>query len=632
MNLSQLKNKNFYIMVLVDISLFVFALFGAYLVRFDFIINDRDLHQIIYLMCWIIPIKTICFFSFGLYKGMWRYSSINDMWKLLKATFFSSLIIVSVLLYVCHFHGYSRGVFLIDAMLTFILTGAFRLGVRFLYNKGFIFKQEGNSRFYGLNKKKSTVIIGAGDAGEMALREILNNPFSRYEVVGFVDDDITKKGRSIHGITVLGTIDELPRIVKEFTVEQLLIAIPSATGPQMRRIVSICESCEVPYKTLPGLTELIDGKVSVKTIRDVNYEDLLRRPPVKIEESTISEYLKNKKVLITGAGGSIGAELCRQVVKFGPKSMILLDVSEQNLYEIHTELEFRFGYKNYHAILGNVQYRPVAEGIINIHRPNVVIHAAAYKHVPMMETNPWEAIFNNIVGSRNIMRASIKYGVERFVMVSTDKAVRPTNVMGASKRVCELIMQSLNGENGTKMMCVRFGNVIGSSGSVIPLFRKQIEHGGPVTVTHPEVTRYFMTIPEACQLILQAGAMGEGGEIFILEMGDPIKIIDIANDLIKLSGKEPGRDIEIIFTGLRPGEKLYEELITEGEGIIKTTHKKIMVLRADHMWRNHTNKNSFKYWLDSKIDDLIEAAKKHESKLIKHILKEIVPEYKPNKL
>lgn len=559
---------------------------------------------------------------------MWRYSSISDMWRLFKAVLFSSLLIVSVILYLHHFKGYSRGVFLIDGILTFLLCGGFRLAVRLLYSRGLVLKQK--DRDLVKPGKKSTVIVGAGDAGEMTLREIKNNPFGRYEVVGFVDDEPRKRGRSIHGVRVIGRVDDLPHIVREFDIEEILIALPSATGKHMRRIIGICEKCGIPYKTLPGLNELIDGRVSVRNIRDVNYQDLLRRPPVKVNLKSIKAYVEGKKVLVSGAGGSIGSELCRQIVRLNPEKMILLDSSEANLYEIQMELEHRFEYKRLSAVLGNVQYRPVIEGIMDTHRPDVVIHAAAYKHVPMMELNPWEAVFNNILGSRNIMKAAVKCRVDRFVMVSTDKAVRPANVMGASKRVCELIMQSLNGENGTKMMCVRFGNVIGSSGSVIPLFRKQIELGGPVTVTHPEVTRYFMTIPEACQLILQAGAMGEGGEVFVLEMGDPVKIRDIAYDLIRLSGKEPGEDIEIVYIGLRPGEKLYEELITEGEGIVKTTHEKILVLKPDNKWENPGSKDSFKEWLDLKISDLIEAAKKHDSRAIKCILNQIVPEYQPS--
>lgn len=542
------------------------------------------------------------------------------------ATFFSSLIIVSSILYHSHFQGYSRGVFLIDGLLTFFFTGGFRLSIRLLYSKGIIFKEKAQQPSF---QKKSAIIVGAGDAGEMVLREIRNNPFSRYEIEGFVDDNPAKVGRTIHGIKVLGKIEELPELVKGLNIEEILIAIPSATGAQMKRIISICEKCGIPFKTLPGLSELVDGKATVKHFREVSYEDLLRRRPVKLDVKTIANYVKDKTILVTGAGGSIGSELCRQLVRFAPSRLILLDASEANLYEIQTELMYRFEFKNICPVLGNVQYRPVIEGVVDKYRPDIVIHAAAYKHVPMIEIHPWEAVFNNIIGSRNVMNAAVKFKVDRFIMVSTDKAVRPTNVMGASKRVCELIMQSLNGENGTKMMCVRFGNVIGSSGSVIPLFKKQIEYGGPITLTHPEVTRYFMTIPEACQLILQAGALGEGGEVFILEMGEPVKIKDIAEELIRLSGKELKKDIDIVFIGLRPGEKLYEELITEGEGIVRTEHKKIFVLKTNNNWYGHGSRIAFKKWLDLKIRELVAAAEKHDPDLIKKILKELVPEYQP---
>jgi len=624
--LHQLRNRNFYIMILGDAFLFCISLIGAYLIRFDFYFSCENLSQALKLMPFIVLIKSATYFSFGLYRGMWRYSSISDMWKLCWATLFSSLLIVSAILYICHFKGYSRGVFFIDGLLTLFLTGSFRLSIRLLYSKGLILKEK---FFTPLNKTKRVIIVGAGDAGEMVLRDIQNNPYSSYDVVGFVDDDPAKRGRTIHGVKVLGSVDELPEFVQEMDIDEVLVAIPTATGKQMKRIINICEKCGVPYKTLPGIVELIDGKATVKRFRDVSYEDLLRRKPVKLDTQAISKYVNGKTILVTGAGGSIGSELCRQLTRFSPAKLILLDASEANLYEIQTELMYRFGFKDIAPVLGNVQYRPVVESVMNEYKPELIIHAAAYKHVPMMEMYPWEAVFNNIVGSRNVMNAAVKFGAKRFIMVSTDKAVRPTNVMGASKRVCELIMQSLNGENGTKMMCVRFGNVIGSSGSVIPLFKKQIEYGGPVTITHPEVTRYFMTIPEACQLILQAGALGKGGEVFILEMGEPVKIKDIAEELIRLSGKEPGRDIEMVFIGLRPGEKLYEELITEGEGIVRTEHKKIYVLHTNNNWYGHGSKQAFRRWLDSKLKDLVKAAEMHDTEMIKTILKKLVPEYNP---
>ena len=629
----QFRNRNFYLMVIGDMVLFATAFIGSHLIRFDFSLSDEILRQSLGLLPFIIPIKSLSFFSFKLYRGMWRYSSLPDMWRLLQATIIASLAIISALLFFRHFRGYSRAVFLLDGVLTFLFTGGLRIWIRFLYHEGFLQKTNRPEKSpWPRPAGKPIMVIGAGDAGEMALREILDKRVKGYNVLGFVDDDPEKQGRLIHGVPVRGFIDDLPGLVDELRVRELLIAIPSATGPQMRRIVGICESCKVPYKILPGLSELIDGKVSLKTFRDVSYEDLLGRKPVELELESISAYLKGQRVMVTGAGGSIGSELCRQIIRFEPEQMILLDSSEANLYAIQMELEHRLGYLRYKAILGNVQYWPVVQSVIANHKPQVVVHAAAYKHVPMMERNPWEAVFNNIVGTKNVLEASAEHGVKRLVMVSTDKAVRPTNVMGASKRVCELVMQALEGENGTRMMCVRFGNVVGSSGSVIPLFQKQIAEGGPVTVTHPEVTRYFMTIPEACQLILQAGGMGKGGEIFILEMGEPVKILEMAKDLIRLSGKEPGRDIEIVFTGLRPGEKLYEELITEGEGIVKTAHEKIMVLRPNAKWKHWEEKESFRKYLEDSIEELLEAAARHEGNAIKQKLRELVPEYQPFEL
>ncbi len=417
------------------------------------------------------------------------------------------------------------------------------------------------------------------------------------------------------------------KIIKREKIDEVLIAIPSATGPQMRRIIEICKSCEARYRTLPEIGAIIDGKVSIKSLRDVKYEDLLRRPPVNLDTTEISRYLQGKRVLVTGAGGSIGSELCRQIIRFDPEELILVDASEVNLYNIQMELQHELNFSRYRCILSRVQDQPLMEDVFSGYRPQLIFHAAAYKHVPMLEKNPWEAIYNNVLGSQVVMELALKYGVERFVLVSTDKAVRPTNVMGASKRLAELMVQSLQG-NGTRFMAVRFGNVIGSSGSVLPLFRRQLEQGGPITVTHPEVTRYFMTIPEAAQLILQAGGLGEGGEIFILEMGTPVKIAQMAEELVRLSGKEPGKDVEIIFTGLREGEKLYEELITQGEGIVGTRHEKIMVLRSNG-WNGKKSQDEFTRWLDGALEDLFRVANTHDAHAIRKKLREILPEYVP---
>jgi FlaA1/EpsC-like NDP-sugar epimerase len=484
----------------------------------------------------------------------------------------------------------------------------------------------GPPEIYG--KIKRVLIVGAGDAGEKILREIFDNRQLNYKVIGFIDDDPQKQNRTIHGMPVLGYIEDLTMILDKREVDEVLIAIPSATGEQMKRVVNICKENGVSYKTLPGIGELIDGRVSVKALRDVSYQDLLGRPPVQLDISEIRNCIDGRAVLVTGCGGSIGSELCRQLVRFQPSSLILMDSSESNLFHIQMELQYESYFQKCHAVLGRVQNKSLMNEVFQKYRPQVVFHAAAYKHVPMLEKNPWKAVFNNIEGSKVTMEMAVEHGVDRFVLVSTDKAVRPTNIMGASKRITELILQSLQG-NGTRFMAVRFGNVVGSSGSVVPLFRRQIEQGGPVTVTHPDVTRYFMTIPEAAQLIIQASAMGEGGEVFILEMGTPVKIADMARDLIRLSGKDPDRNIQIVFTGLRDGEKLYEELITVGEGIVSTGHEKIMVLRCDGQINGFVKPGEFKDSLKDKLAQLIAAAEDFDGPAIKQIMREIAPEYSP---
>ncbi|MEN6487443.1 MAG: nucleoside-diphosphate sugar epimerase/dehydratase, partial [Smithella sp.] len=582
--------------------------------------------QIRVVLVWLVPLKLVVFFSFGLYRGMWRYTSIRDFWLLAQATVVSSLLVIFVLIYLNRFQGYSRAVFIFDGVLTFLLIGGIRMTIRSY------FSTYGNSSrdidFPIKINFKRVLIIGAGDAGEKILREIIENYQLHYKVIGFIDDNPSKKGKSIHGVPILGNVDSLPVILDQEEVQEILIAIPSATRDEIRRIVDACQSCAVLYKIIPGMGELIDGRVSIKTLRDISYEDLLGRPPVHLDLTGIRNYLDGKIVLITGCGGSIGSELSRQIIKFQPSLVILFDASEENLFKIQMELQNEKYFRHCEAVLGHVQNQRLMDDVFKKYKPQVIFHAAAYKHVPMLEKNPWEAVFNNIVVSRMVMEMSLRHNVEKFVLVSTDKAVRPTNVMGTSKRVTELIMQSLQG-NGTKFMAVRFGNVVGSSGSVIPLFRRQIEQGGPVTVTHPEVNRYFMTIPEASQMILQAGAMGEGGEIFVLRMGTPVKIVDMARDLIRLSGKEPDVDVKIIFTGLREGEKLYEELITVGEDILPTSHEKVMVLRSSKHSSDSRYLLTTREKLNKAIDELVKDAKRHDARKIKKKLNEIVPEYTP---
>ena len=626
----QLKNMHFYIIFFFDLVLFVAALFCAYLVRFEFILTQFEIVQIASLLPLLLVVKAMSFFFMGLYKGMFRYVSLPDLLTLCKATVISTMILMVLMVITHRFQGYSRTVFIIDGILTFLFVGGLRLFIRFIFKEYSGSKGEKKIGFHIFETKvalSSVLIYGAGNAAEKLYREIVDNPTLKYCVVGFIDDNTTKHGRSIHGVPVLGGLKDLGRIKKQYDIKEVMIAMPSATGKQMRAVVDKCKECDLSFKTLPGMGEIINGKVAVKTLRDVHYKDLLRRKQIKLDSEKIYGYLNEKIVMVTGAGGSIGGELCRQIVKFQPRQLILFDVSEAGLYNIQMELKHRVGYQLHSAVLGQIQDEDLIDKVMQRYKPQVIFHAAAYKHVPMLEKNPWQAVTNNIRGNQVLLEKALEYKVSHFVLVSTDKAVRPTNIMGASKRVCELMVQSYMG-NGTRMMAVRFGNVVGSSGSVIPLFRKQIKRGGPVTVTHPDVTRYFMTIPEASQLILQAGAQGKGGETFILEMGIPIKIADMARDLIRLSGRVPDEDIEIQFTGLRQGEKLKEELITEGEGIVETNHDKIMVLNHNGDWNGFGSQEGFRVHLLSQLNDLYTAATLHDIYTIRKKMQEIVPEFK----
>jgi FlaA1/EpsC-like NDP-sugar epimerase len=575
----------------------------------------------------MIIVKVMSFYLFDLYRGMWRYTSIADLLNIIKATTVSSLLIISFVLFITRFIRFSRSIFIIDWFLTILIISGFRIRLYFdLLREDqpvqiairAVFKPRGKRH----TDSKNLLIIGAGDCGEKIYREIRDNARLFYNVVGFLDDDTSKVGMKIHGIPVRGYIKDLEAIAKNVRADEILIAIPSADSQQMRRIVAHCERSGIESKTIPGMGELINGKVTVNAIREVAYRDLLGREVIKLDEAKIGAYIEGKSVLVTGAGGSIGSELCRQICRFRPEKIVLYERAETPLYELELELNQSFMDVEVFAQLADVRDRNQLEKAFEAAKPQAVFHAAAYKHVPMLELQPWKAIKNNIQGTRNVVEYAHKFGVERFVYVSTDKAVRPVNIMGSSKRVAEMLVQGQNGcgLSDTRFMIVRFGNVVGSVGSVVPLFKKQIERGGPVTVTHPEVTRYFMTIPEACQLILQAGAMGEGGEIFILEMGTPIKIDEMARDLIRLSGFEPDIDIKIEYIGLRPGEKLYEELITEGEGIIPTSHEKIVVLKGIECNMD---------LLNGGIDELARLAHEQDSEKIREKLQEVVPEYTP---
>jgi FlaA1/EpsC-like NDP-sugar epimerase len=621
--------RNFLIVLAVDTLLVAFAWYFANLLRFNFDIPPDSLAVMARLVPLMWGVKIITFYFFDLYRGMWRYTSLEDLLNILKASTVSTLVVLAVLAFTHGFEGFPRAAFVIDLILTVGLIAGYRIGIRLFFWLGFKDRMSsldliGLLRNRHGEKKggKKLLILGAGDCGEKIYREIRENASLRYNVVGFLDDDRSKVGRLIHGVPVLGSTEEIKAIAQRMKAEEALIAIPSLTSGQMRAMVEHCKQSGLAFKTVPGMGELINGKITVKAIRDVAYKDLIGREVIELQEERIGAYLEKARVLVTGAGGSIGSELCRQICRFQPASLILYERSESPLYEIDLELKTDHPELNIIPILGDIRDRSQISKAFAGTRPQVVFHAAAYKHVPMMEMHPWKAVKNNILGTRNVVEFCHAYDVERFVLVSTDKAVRSVNVMGATKRVAEMVVQGQNNcsVSKTKFMTVRFGNVVGSVGSVVPIFKKQIERGGPVTVTHPEMTRYFMTIPEACQLILQAGAMGEGGEIFILEMGTPVKIVDMARDLIRLSGFEPDQDIKIEFVGLRPGEKLFEELITEGEGIVPTSHERIMVLRGRPCDLSHLN---------GLIDEIAALAYQQDSAAIKSKLQEMVEDYRP---
>ena len=613
------------------------ALYGSFLLRFDFQIDARYTVLFWKTLPLVLLVKLAVFYWFDLYRGMWRYTSLNDLFNIIQASLLSSLVTIVAILFINRFEGFPRSIFVIDALLTLLLIAAFRITIRLFFEHAagesvpsFVRRAiTAAIRRPADRTGTKLIIIGAGDCGEQIYREVRSNPALGYRVIGFLDDHPSKIGMKIHGVPVISNIADIENLGARAGADEAVICIPSATAEQMRRIVAHCKNSGLRYRTVPGYGELINGKVSIAAVREVAYRDLLGREVVNLDQEKIGAYLRGKCVFITGAGGSIGAELCRQVCRYAPARLVLFERAETALYEI--ELDLRAGFKEMSIeivpLLGDVQNTGQLDHVFARYAPQVVFHAAAYKHVPMLESQPWKAVENNIRGTRNVVEAAKRHRVERFVLVSTDKAVRPTNVMGASKRIAEILLQSQEGADaaGTQFMIVRFGNVVGSAGSVIPLFKKQIRQGGPLTVTHPDITRYFMTITEACQLILQSGAIGsrKGGraEIFILKMGTPVRIVDMARDMIRLSGFEPEVDIPIEFTGLRPGEKLHEELISEGEDVVPTGHDKIMVL----MNGSQPNLGT----LNGRIDQLMKWAEKQDEKKIREALREMVPEYRP---
>ncbi|MBU1389514.1 MAG: polysaccharide biosynthesis protein [Proteobacteria bacterium] len=623
-------NRNFFVVLLLDLILLFCSIYLAHLIRFDFTLPAEQWNSLVTVLPFLLCMKLFCFYFFDLYKGIWRYTSLNDLVNIVKASTAATVGIIVLILYVNRFENISRSVYIIDWCLTVI----FMIGTRVLIRLGFSkftedigFKEIKDAFLQtmklGRRQGNRVLIIGAGDCGEMVCREFRENASIKSYVVGFLDDDKSKLGRKIHGIPVMGKIEDIGRVVESAGIEDVIIAIPSIGPDRMRYIISLCEQADVNFKTVPDMGEIIDGRIKMSSIRDVEYRDLLGRKPVKLDKHKIGAYLGGKVVLVTGAAGSIGSGLCKQICRYAPEKIILFERAESPLYDLDLELKKLFRSVEIIPVLGDVQNKEELLKIFDAFHPQIVFHAAAYKHVPMMEKYPWKAAENNIFATRNIVDTADRFKCEKFVFVSTDKAVNPFNVMGASKRISEMIVQSHSTmkHSKTRFITVRFGNVIGSVGSVIPLFKKQIQEGGPVTVTHPEMIRFFMLIPEACQLILQAGSMGKGGEIFILKMGAPVKIDTMARDLIRFSGFEPDVDIKIEYTGLRPGEKLYEELMTDQENVVPTAHEKIMILESSQV--------DMKV-LDEKLDALRTLSEKRNSEEIRKVFKQIVPEYNLN--
>lgn len=600
--------------LLAQIIVIVSAFYLSYLLRFDFDIPAEYLASFKKMLLPLLVLKLSIFWWFGVFRGWWRYVSMADLVLLVRANLFASLFVLLAAFFLYRMEDIPRTVLVLEGVLCFLFMG----GIRFL-TRAFR-EQYFPMVFQSVGPFENTIVYGAGTGGQAVVRELRMQPEIGKRVVGFIDDDPEKKNRIIQGYEVLGGGQELVRICRREDVKEVILAIPNATGKQVRSIVDRCRDADIHFKILPGMGELINGTLSVQQIRDVALEDLLGREPVQLDNQAIASYLQGKRVLVTGAGGSIGSEICRQVSRFAPDTLILFDQAETPLFFVDRELSESDPPYKLISIIGDVCSRSRLRAVFDKYRPEVVFHAAAYKHVPVMEANPAEAVRTNVRGTQYLAEVADAFSVENFVMISTDKAVNPTNVMGATKRAAEIFVQNLSRRSSTHFVTVRFGNVLGSNGSVVPIFKQQIQDGGPVTVTHPEVTRYFMTIPEATQLVLQAGSMGQGGEIFLLDMGEPVKIVTLAEELIRLSGLEPYEDITIEFTGLRPGEKLFEELLLSGEGVQDTRHSKIKVaLAVDYDEKSLANR----------FKALYGAAQKMQRETVRGILREIVPEYRP---
>lgn len=591
-----------------DLIMVPLAWMGAYWLRFNLgVIPVNHLNIAIIFLPAVTLIQAIVFHYYGLYRGVWRFASVPDLLRIAKGVIAGIIIIAVGAFFYNRLHDVPRSVIPLYTILLFLMLS----GPRIIYRlwKDYV-RMEGSGQ--------RALVVGAGMGGEMLVRDLLREHTGIYSPVAFVDDDINKRKREVHGVRVVGSTQEIPAVVADLEIEIILIAVPSATDEEMRRIVEICESCKLPFLTLPSVKDLLSGGNTRQTLRDVQLEDLLGRKPVRLEWQIIRDRLESTCILVTGGGGSIGSELCKQIARLRASKLIIFEQSEFNLYKIESELIQQFPGLVIESILGNVRDKLAVEKVVTRYKPDMIFHAAAYKHVPLLQDQLREAALNNVIGTKVVADAAIKAGVRRFVLISTDKAVNPGNIMGACKRAAEVLCQSLDGTAKTKFITVRFGNVLDSAGSVVPLFREQIENGGPVTVTHPDITRYFMTIPESCQLILQAATVGRGGEVFVLDMGVPIKISYLAEQLIQLSGRTPGVDINIEYIGLRPGEKMYEELFHENENLTPTGHSKLLLAQSrQYRWEYVTD-------LVSQLED---ACFSFNDRRIYYMLKKLVPEF-----
>ncbi|MCG7983971.1 MAG: polysaccharide biosynthesis protein [Candidatus Thiodiazotropha lotti] len=591
-----------------DVLMVPIAWFLAFWFRYNLEVVPVSFYQdALQALLYILPVQLAAFLLFGLYRGIWRFASLPDIMRILKAVLVGTVVGVALLFVFTRAGGVPRSVPVIHAILLVMLLSGPRLIYRLL-----------KDRHLDLAPGKRVLIVGSGKAGEMLARDILRNRRGDFRPVAFVDDKQRRQGREIHGLPVAGTSEDIPALCEELSIDVIMLAIPSASSSQMRRVVEFCETSGVPFRSVPQLNDLMSGNVQINHLRQVSIEDLLGRNPVSLDWQAIDATLAGKVILVTGAGGSIGSELCRQLAKLNPAKLVLLENSEFNLYSIEMELLNSYPELSLDCHLGDITDQVYVENLFSEYRPEVVFHAAAYKHVPMLENRIRQAVRNNVLGTRVVAEMANRYATGVFVLVSTDKAVNPANVMGASKRGAEIFCQNLNAHSDTHFITVRFGNVLGSAGSVIPLFRKQIEEGGPVTVTDPRMERYFMTIPEACQLIMQTVVMGEGGEIFVLDMGEPIKISYLAEQMIHLSGRTLGEDIQIEYIGLRPGEKLYEELFHEKEELAKTSHEKVLLAHHRQVdWQ----------WLNGVMQQMSTATEELDSQQLRALLGQLVPEH-----